>query len=109
MGTAVLLLSELVSNAVRHGEGSEPIDVKITLDREDLRVIVRSRGARFDPNEALHEADGGGLRLVGRGPVGGLGGTTNPEAGSWFSESRSKPVRAAWFLCARPRGGLRAG
>ena len=85
METAVLLLSELVSNAIRHGEGNEPIEVKITLDREDLRVVVKSRGSRFDPNEALHEVDGDGLRLVETLSTGWGARPTSAGMEAWFA------------------------
>jgi hypothetical protein len=85
METAVLLLSELVSNAVRHGEGNEPIHIKISLDRADLRVVVRSRGSRFDPNEVLQDADGGGLRLVEALSAGWGARATPAGMEAWFA------------------------
>jgi hypothetical protein len=59
--TAVLLVSELVSNATRYGDGAGPIEVMATLRGEDVHVAVRNRGTlpRVDP-----PADGFGLRLV---------------------------------------------
>lgn len=85
METAVLLLSELVSNAVRHGEGSDPIEIKIALAGEDLAVSVRSRGSRFDPNEALRLTDGGGLRLVEALSVGWGARPTPAGMEAWFA------------------------
>ena len=59
--TAVLLVSELVSNATRHGDDGGSIEVMATLRGEELRVAVRNRGAvsRLGP-----PTDGFGLRLV---------------------------------------------
>jgi anti-sigma regulatory factor (Ser/Thr protein kinase) len=60
-----LLITELVSNAVRHGSppgGS--IEVEVTVTGESLRVLVRDEGAGFDP-EAMETEDGGwGIHLV---------------------------------------------
>jgi anti-sigma regulatory factor (Ser/Thr protein kinase) len=47
MDDAVLLTSEAVSNAARHGK--EPIELSISLE-EDLRVSVFDHGPGFDPD-----------------------------------------------------------
>lgn len=69
--TVHLLISELASNAVRHGK--EPIDVSVSAEEEGLRVSVFDRGAGFDTEElgfdrdfsADPSAEGGwGLRVV---------------------------------------------
>jgi anti-sigma regulatory factor (Ser/Thr protein kinase) len=62
METAVLLLSEIVSNAVRHGIPSEPIRLAITARGESVCVAVRNRGPWFTP--ATASSRGSGLRLV---------------------------------------------
>ena len=62
---ALLLTSELASNAARHGK--EPIDVTVSLEDDDLRVSIFDRGAGFDPEVLSSEvrSDGGwGLRIV---------------------------------------------
>ena len=68
---ARLLMSELASNAARHGK--EPIDVSISVEHEGLRVSVLDHGAGFDPTELDHSGalsagdwaeDGRGLHLV---------------------------------------------
>jgi anti-sigma regulatory factor (Ser/Thr protein kinase) len=46
---AHLLISEIASNAVRHGK--EPIDVGVSLEEPGLRVSVFDRGSGFDPQE----------------------------------------------------------
>ena len=69
--TVNLLISELASNAARHGK--EPIDVSISVEEEGLRVSVFDRGAGFDPEELAFDRDssvdpwtegGWGLRVV---------------------------------------------
>jgi anti-sigma regulatory factor (Ser/Thr protein kinase) len=42
-----LVASELVSNAVVHAGGREPVDVDVELFAREARVRVQSRGARF--------------------------------------------------------------
>ena len=69
--TVHLLISELASNAARHGK--EPIDVNISVEEEGLRISVFDRGAGFDPEGIGFDrafspdpsAEGGwGLRVV---------------------------------------------
>jgi anti-sigma regulatory factor (Ser/Thr protein kinase) len=52
---AYLLMSEIASNAARHGK--EPIDVSISVEEEGLRVSVLDRGAGFDPEELRFDRD----------------------------------------------------
>jgi anti-sigma regulatory factor (Ser/Thr protein kinase) len=65
---ALLLTSELVTNAVRHVARSteDPIEVAVSVDERALRVTVRDRGPGFDPNrrDARSETGGWGLDLV---------------------------------------------
>lgn len=61
--TAVLLLSELVSNAYRHADPPGPIDVTISLPSDAVRVSVLDPGPPFDPALAVR-AGAGGLRIV---------------------------------------------
>jgi anti-sigma regulatory factor (Ser/Thr protein kinase) len=67
---AMLLTSELVTNAVRHaGHAAEdPIEVTVSVDERSLRVTVRDRGPGFDPDELdARSGEGGwGLDLVRR-------------------------------------------
>jgi anti-sigma regulatory factor (Ser/Thr protein kinase) len=67
---AMLLTSELVTNAVRHAGHSaeDPIEVTVSVDERILRVTVRDRGPGFDPDELdARSGDGGwGLDLVRR-------------------------------------------
>jgi anti-sigma regulatory factor (Ser/Thr protein kinase) len=47
---AQLLISEVVTNAVRHGgDGEEPIQVLVHANPETMRVEVRDQGPGFDP------------------------------------------------------------
>jgi anti-sigma regulatory factor (Ser/Thr protein kinase) len=64
--TATLLVSEVVSNAVRHGDHAAPIDLSVALEGDAVRVAVRNHGPRFDPEVAVRQGDRFGLRLVSR-------------------------------------------
>jgi anti-sigma regulatory factor (Ser/Thr protein kinase) len=62
---ALLLTSEVASNAARHGKG--PIGVTVSVEEPDLRVSILDRGGGFDPKVLSSELrpDGGwGLRIV---------------------------------------------
>jgi anti-sigma regulatory factor (Ser/Thr protein kinase) len=63
---AMLLTSELVTNAVRHsGQGSEdPIELTVSVETDRLRVMVRDRGTGFDPGDAPARSDNGGWGLT---------------------------------------------
>jgi anti-sigma regulatory factor (Ser/Thr protein kinase) len=62
---AMLLASEVASNAAKHGR--EPIALSISIEEQGLRVSVFDRGEGFDP-ESLdvsgRETGGWGLRLL---------------------------------------------
>ena len=66
---AQLLISEVVTNAVRHGSADEdPIHVLVHANPETMRVEVRDQGLGFDPEQIpvpLPDAtDRWGLQLV---------------------------------------------
>jgi anti-sigma regulatory factor (Ser/Thr protein kinase) len=66
--TLRLLVSELVTNAVRHGGNSEPVELHATWNSE-VRVEVCDHGEGFTPAPrlgAIEEPGGFGLYLVGR-------------------------------------------
>jgi anti-sigma regulatory factor (Ser/Thr protein kinase) len=66
--TLRLLVSELVTNAVRHGGCDEPVEVHAAWNAE-VRVEVVDHGHGFSPEPragALDEPGGFGLLLVGR-------------------------------------------
>jgi anti-sigma regulatory factor (Ser/Thr protein kinase) len=69
---ARLLVSELVTNSVRHGQLSmgEDISLRADVEGETLHVEVRDSGGGFELQPGLADADdrdsGWGLFLVGR-------------------------------------------
>ena len=64
--TLRLLVSELVTNAVRHGDGNGPVEVHAHWNSE-VRVEVCDRGDGFAPHRLAPREDPGGfgLYLVG--------------------------------------------
>jgi anti-sigma regulatory factor (Ser/Thr protein kinase) len=68
LDTLRLLVSELVTNAVRHGDGSGPVEVHAHWNSE-VRIEVCDHGHGFTPQPRfgrLDEPGGFGLFLVGR-------------------------------------------
>jgi anti-sigma regulatory factor (Ser/Thr protein kinase) len=66
--TLRLLVSEVVTNAVRHGDSSEPVELHASWNSE-VRVEVSDHGEGFTPGlraVAPDEPGGFGLFLVGR-------------------------------------------
>ena len=66
--TLRLLVSELVTNAVRHADGPEPVEVHAHWNSE-VRIEVSDHGHGFTPQPrfgARDEPGGFGLFLVGR-------------------------------------------
>jgi len=66
--TLRLLVSEVVTNAVRHGDGASPVELHARWNAE-VRVEVCDHGSGFTPHPrrgALDEPGGFGLYLVGR-------------------------------------------
>jgi anti-sigma regulatory factor (Ser/Thr protein kinase) len=66
--TLRLLVSELVTNAVRHGDQRHPLELHASWNSE-VRVEVSDHGLGFSPTPragALDEPGGFGLYLVGR-------------------------------------------
>jgi anti-sigma regulatory factor (Ser/Thr protein kinase) len=60
---AILLTSELVTNAVRHAghAAGDPVEVEISVNDRTLRVTVRDKGPGFDPAPPRERGEGGGL------------------------------------------------
>jgi anti-sigma regulatory factor (Ser/Thr protein kinase) len=84
-----LLVSELVSNAVRHA--AEPIELDLEASADRVRVVVRDGGEGFDeflPVPSSDAAMGRGLYVVHR------------LASDWGIE-RGPPF-AVWFELERP-------
>jgi anti-sigma regulatory factor (Ser/Thr protein kinase) len=66
--TLKLLVSEVVTNAVRHGGSGGPVELHASWNSE-IRVAVQDRGDGFSPVPRLggpDEAGGFGLFLVGQ-------------------------------------------
>jgi anti-sigma regulatory factor (Ser/Thr protein kinase) len=66
--TLKLLVSEVVTNAVRHAGASEPLEVHARWN-DEVRVAVSDHGDGFLPTPrlgALNEPGGFGLYMVGR-------------------------------------------
>jgi anti-sigma regulatory factor (Ser/Thr protein kinase) len=66
--TLRLLVSEVVTNAVRHGDSSQPLELHASWDSE-VRVEVSDQGNGFTPSPRAGSADepgGYGLFLVGQ-------------------------------------------
>lgn len=67
---AVLLVSEVVTNSVRHAslDDTDAIEVRVRGSRSRLRVDVLDPGPGFDPGRVESTGDDGGwgLRLVDR-------------------------------------------
>lgn len=62
-----LLVSEMVSNSIRHAEGSRSVEVRVWLGRRSIRLEVEDRGPGFRPTRAAPRASGGwGLVIVDR-------------------------------------------
>jgi anti-sigma regulatory factor (Ser/Thr protein kinase) len=88
MDTAKLLASELVTNAVRHGEGM--IRLRVDLDERRLLVEVMDEGTGFQHvvrGEDLPQAGGWGLGLV------------ESESSHWGIRPGTTNV---WFELAQP-------
>lgn len=62
-----LLVSEMVSNSIRHGQGTRDVDVRIRLGRRSIRLEVADRGPGFRPPRSRPGPGGGwGLVIVDR-------------------------------------------
>lgn len=62
MDTAVLLTSEVASNAARHGQ--EPIELSVTVEHPGLKISVFDHGDGFDPDDEATRARGFGVSLL---------------------------------------------
>lgn len=60
-----LLLSEVVTNSIRHGRGTQTVEVRLWFDRGAIRIEVEDHGPGFRPPRRAPATDGGwGLVLV---------------------------------------------
>jgi len=108
-GEVLLLVTELVTNAVRHGHAGSPRAVQVTVhgSPERVRVEVIDAGAGFDPvRPRPGDEDGGwGLYLVER--VADRWGVTPAAPGCcvWFElELQAQPRPAGLQLRQRRHG-----
>jgi anti-sigma regulatory factor (Ser/Thr protein kinase) len=90
-----LLLTELVTNSVRHGGGGpgEPIEIELSSSPKGVRVQVTDSGAGFDGRPARRpdpEGEGGyGLFLVEQ-LADRWGVVSGPPARVWFEIDRTQ-------------------
>jgi|KBSSwiStaDraftv2_1062776.scaffolds.fasta_scaffold2039253_2 anti-sigma regulatory factor (Ser/Thr protein kinase) len=89
-----LLVSELVTNSVRHAglEQSQAIELKVTLLPETVRVEVNDPGSGFQPTPRTAQSDdqsGWGLYLVSR-LADRWGVTSDGATRVWFELNRNR-------------------
>jgi anti-sigma regulatory factor (Ser/Thr protein kinase) len=88
----VLVVSELVTNAVRHGRGD--IELQIDFDGARVRGNVRDEGKGFAENartQAAGQVGGNGLHIVEQ--VASGWGVHQASARVWFELPDSSPAR----------------
>jgi anti-sigma regulatory factor (Ser/Thr protein kinase) len=90
--TLLLLVSELVTNAVLHSQGPDdaPIGVSASVEDERVRIDVTDAGERFTP--AARERP----RVGARASVGGYGLYVVDQAASRWGVDRARGTRV-WF------------
>lgn len=59
-----LVITELVSNAVRHGPAGGPIAISVRADAQRLRGEVIDQGSGFDPSSGSDMTSGNGYGLL---------------------------------------------
>ena len=92
---AVLLTSELVTNAVRHAghETEDPIEIEVSVDDRTLRVTVRDKGRGFDPARPRERGEEGGWGFHLVRALSSRWGVEGTAVGTdvWFEIDRSEP------------------
>ncbi|MCI0635617.1 MAG: ATP-binding protein [Actinobacteria bacterium] len=63
-----LLVSEVVTNSIRHGPGGQIVELRVSVNRRVVRVEVEDAGSGFEPpvNQDAERTAGWGLMLVDR-------------------------------------------
>ena len=102
-----LLVSEVVTNSIRHGEGFDPIELRVSVRPLVVRVEVEDRGPGFEPRLTDDDGErnsGWGLLLVDR-LAARWGVVANSTNTVWFElERRSPPVADEPVPCLGVRG-----
>jgi anti-sigma regulatory factor (Ser/Thr protein kinase) len=99
MADVRLLVSELVTNSVRHADMPPPgtVSVEVSLDARKIHVEVQDSGTGFQPrrrHEGQSKAAGWGLYLVER-LADRWGVMCNHLTRVWFEIDLGRPTRAA--------------
>ena len=87
--TVLLLVSELVTNAVRHA--ATPFELMISVSGEEVTVAVTDHDGHHRPqvkNPSPQDTSGRGLRIV------------DQLATSWGTELVGADVKRVWFRCS---------
>lgn len=93
--TLRLLVSEVVTNAIRHGDGHTPLELHVTWN-DEVRIEVSDHGSGFSPTPrvgARDEPGGFGLFLVGE-LADRWGVETDDGTTVWFVVRRHEAARS---------------
>jgi len=83
--TALLLVSELVTNAVTHGDGKPLLDINVRADQVKVAVSDAAPGAPQVQHGSVLAENGRGMLLV------------ETLADRWGVEARSPEGKTVWF------------
>jgi anti-sigma regulatory factor (Ser/Thr protein kinase) len=89
----VLVISELVTNCVRHSASDQSIEMTVDASDTTIRIEVLDRGAGFVPVESMR-GGGLGLKIVDR-VAANWGVTTNGHCTVWVEISKTLEMSAA--------------
>jgi two-component sensor histidine kinase len=87
--TVLLLVSEVVTNAVRHA--ATPFELTISVSGDEVTVAVTDHDGRHRPkvrNPSPQDTSGRGLRIV------------DQLATSWGTELVANDTKRVWFRCS---------
>jgi anti-sigma regulatory factor (Ser/Thr protein kinase) len=92
LGKLKLLVSELITNSIRHGDLEEGDEIRVTVrkERDRIRVVVTDPGGGFTPpppHADPRRTSGWGLYLVDR-LADRWGIASNGETSVWFEVDR---------------------